>query len=172
MKSPPGSLKLLIIAAICTGVIVGVRAVADCTSAQPQGDFYLEVRREHSVNNEDRFSDIFASLDRAAQYCFHMRHSPGHTGHGPYAGQTEYDITNMSTPAPTATPASPSKRSSQLDIQTDNVTVSEKAASSQELTAINSHTTVKIASASAADIVRVLNAFATPTPTPTPGTNP
>jgi hypothetical protein len=89
---------------------------------------------------------------------------------GSYAGQTEYDITNMSTPAPTATPASPSKRSSQLDIQTDNVAVSEKAASSQELTAINSHTTVKIASASAADIARVLNAFATPTPTP--GTNP
>lgn len=172
MKSLPGSLKLLIIAAIGTGVIVGIRAVADCTSAQPQGDLYFAVRSEHAVKNEDTFCDIFTTLSPAAQYCFHMRPSPNYHGCGNHVGPGEYDITNMPTPAPTATPANPSKRSSQLEIQTDKVTVSEKAASSVELTAISSHTTVKIASSNPADIAKVLNALATPTPTASPGTSP
>ena len=147
MKSLSGSLKLLLVAALGTSVIVGVRALADCT-AEPQGKYRFKVTKERGVKNEDTFSDIFDQLSSDAQYCFHMRHSPGHKGHGKYAGKTEYDITNMS------------KGSSQLDIQTDKVTVSENAApSSDELTAITTHTTVQIASPSNSDITTVQNAL-------------
>src|SRR5437867_6784480 len=145
MKSLPGGLKLLIFAAMGVGAIVGVRAIADCTTTSPQGTFTLAIRPEAQVKDENTFSDIFDpnnhQLSSQAQYCLHMRHSPQHQGHGPYAGKTEYDITNM---------PSTSNGTSQLDITTDAVTVSDKALT-QELTAITTHTTVRIASPSSVD---------------------
>jgi hypothetical protein len=151
MKSLPGSLKLLIIVAMGTGVIVGARALADCTFTPKQGYKVLKVSKERAVKNEDTFSDIFDQLSGDAQYCFHMRHSPGHKGHGKYKDKTEYDITNMS---------GASKASNQLDIQTDKVITSEKSAAvSEELTAITTHTTVQIASPTDSDISAVSNAL-------------
>jgi hypothetical protein len=53
-----------------------------------------------------------------------------------------------------------SKASNQLDVQTDKVIVSEKAAGvSEDLTAITTHTTVQIASPSNSDITAVQNAL-------------
>jgi hypothetical protein len=149
MKSLSVSLKLLIFAALGTGVIVGARALADCTFTPKPGDHVLKVEKERGVKNEETFSDIFDHLSGNAQYCFHMRHSPGHKGHGKYAGKTEYDITNMS------------KGSSQMDIKTDKVIVSEKAstAGEGELTAITTHTTIQIASPTDTDISAVSNAL-------------
>jgi hypothetical protein len=146
MKSLSGSLKLLIFAALGTGVIVGARALADCTFTPKPGYKVFKVSKERAVKNEDTFSDIFDNLGKDAQYCFHMRHSPGHHGHGKYAGKTEYDITNVS------------KGSSQLDIKTDSVTVSEKA-SNEQLTPISTHTTVQIASPTDTDITAVSSAL-------------
>ena len=146
MKSLSVSLKLLIFAALGTGVSVGARALADCTFTPKPGDHVLKVEKERGVKNEETFSDIFDHLSGNAQYCFHMRHSPGHKGHGKYAGKTEYDITNVS------------KGSSQLDIKTDSVTVSEKA-SNEELTPISSHTTVQIASPTDTDLSAVSDAL-------------
>jgi hypothetical protein len=147
MKSLSGSLKLLIFAALGTGVIVGARALADCTFTPKPGYKVFKVSKERAVKNEDAFSDIFDNLGKDAQYCFHIRHSPGHKGHGKYKDKTEYDITNVS------------NGSSQFDIKTDKVTVSDKKASNEELTRISSHTTVQIASPSSSDITAVQNAL-------------
>src|SRR5438046_9923278 len=95
MTSRSVSLKLLIFAALGTGVIVGARALADCTFTPKPGDHVLKVEKERGVKNEETFSDIFDHLSGNAQYCFHMRHSPGNKGHGNYAGKTEYDIPSV-----------------------------------------------------------------------------
>jgi hypothetical protein len=151
MKTLSRTFKLTTFATIGAFIILSWQTFAGCPPGEPGPDkatFVLKIKKPTVVNDENTFSDVFDKLGSSALYCVHMKHSAGHTGHGPYAGKTEYDIKN------------PPRDSSKLDIKTDKVIISDVAkAADGALTPIQVHTTKQVASQTKADITKVLYAL-------------
>jgi len=147
MKTQSGSIKLAMLVTVAVIAAITLRGFAQSASKPPpsQEKFVLTINsdaalKDASANGEKAFKDL---LNTPGKYPkekgnkIHMKHSSG--------GADEC--------LPTGAVCS-----SKLDIQTDKVTVSETAKNiaSEELTLIQPHVTIQIASSSADDVAAVL----------------
>ena len=151
MKTQSGPIKLAILAAVALVAVFTLRAFAQSASKPPpsQEKFVLTINDPHPLKDsskagEKRFKDLLNNGKYAKEKgnTVHMKHTD--------ANEPEEDL-----PTGSAT-------SSKLEIQTDKVIVSETAKNIEagELTLIQPHVTIQVASKSPADIKAVLDLLA------------
>jgi hypothetical protein len=138
MKTLSGKFNVIALVAIGVGAVFAFRAFAQQPASAPseppasKATFVLKIKNPTAVTDVGHFKQVLKEL-KTQLYSIHLKHG---------GGQPDEDINSGSGGA-------------KLDIKTDKAVTSELGKSG-ELTAIQLHATIQIASLHASDIKKVL----------------